>query len=202
MMPANTPTSRPAENPFAMHRIERLPFRRPGWSPSELERRLAAAGGRGAVIGPKGSGKTSLLDEVASRVNGAAARVVVGGGSPASWREVRRQLPQQIAAGHAVFVDGYEQLGGLCRRRLLRAVRTAGTLLVTAHEPVGLPTVFWCHTDPALLRDLVNELAPADAPALEPSLDELFHRHRGNLRECFRELYDLYAGRASLGVRS
>ncbi len=196
------PTTRPAENPFAMHRIERLSFRRPGWSLSEVERRLAAAGGCGAIVGPKGSGKTTLIGELACRANGAAVRIVLGSVIPSAWCEVQRQLPRSVAANHTVFVDGFEQLGGIARRRLLRTVRAAGALIVTAHGPVELPTVFRCRTDLPLLRELVRELAPADSPQLEPHLSGLFHRHGGNLRECFRELYDLYAGRTDSGVGS
>jgi hypothetical protein len=54
-----------------------------------------------------------------------------------------------------------------------------------------------CTPDLELLRELVVELRPADAPTLMPDLEELYLRHGGNIRSCFRELYDLYAGRAA-----
>jgi hypothetical protein len=78
----------------------------------------------------------------------------------------------------------------------MTATRRAGLLVATLHRPRLLPTLIECRTDLGLLRELVAELAPADAPLLEPRLDELFERHRGNIRLCLRELYDVYAGRA------
>lgn len=186
---------RPADNPFASHRVEGLPYRYRGSSLPALERRLTALGGRAAVVGPKGSGKTTLTDELAGRCNGKAVRVAIPAACPNPWRAARSQLPRRVSSGHAVFVDGAEQLGPAGWRRLLHATRTAAGLVVTLHLPGRLPTLAVCRTDPALLRELVRELTPDDAPLLEPHLDELFHRHEGNLRECFRELYDLFAGR-------
>jgi hypothetical protein len=50
-------------------------------------------------------------------------------------------------------------------------------------------------TDPALLRELVAELAPGEVDRMGIDLDGLFRRHRGDVRSCLRALYDLYAGR-------
>lgn len=186
---------RPADNPFASHRVEALPYRYCGSSPRVLEERLADMGGRAAVVGPKGSGKTTLTGELAARFNGNAVRVAIPAACPQPWRVVRSQLPRRVTAAHAVFVDGAEQLGPVGWRRLLRTTRTAARLVVSLHRPGRLPTLTACRTDPSLLLELVRELAPDDAPLLEPHLDELYRRHRGNIRLCFRELYDLFAGR-------
>jgi hypothetical protein len=194
--PPQVPPRRPADNPFASHRVEALPYRHRGSSLADLERRLTALGGRAAVVGPKGSGKTTLTGELATRCNGNAVHVAIPAACPHPWRVVREQLPRRLSRGRAVFVDGAEQLGPVGWRRLLLATRHATSLVVTLHLPGRLPTLTECRTDPALLRELVRELAPDDAPLIEPHLDELHRRHRGNLRECFRELYDLFAGRA------
>ena len=92
-----------------------------------------------------------------------------------------------------VLVDGAEQLGPIGWHLLLRATRHARSLVATLHRPGRLPTLIECRTRSRLLCDLVEELTPADAQ-LEPGLEELFHRHGGNIRFCFRELYDVYAG--------
>ncbi len=52
---------RPRENPFAVHRVEALAFRLPdGLTWDAFLDRCAAAKWRGAIVGPQGSGKTTL----------------------------------------------------------------------------------------------------------------------------------------------
>jgi hypothetical protein len=68
--------------------------------------------------------------------------------------------------------------------------RHAGRLIVTRHRPGPLPAIYHCRTTPDLLIELVRELAPEHAPDLEPGLADLFALYHGNLRQCFRELYD------------
>ena len=188
---------RPADNPFASHRVDGLPYRHRGPSPADLEHRLRALGGRAAVVGPKGSGKTTLVQQLSTRVDGRSVSVTIPASCRHAWRAVRSQMPRFVTREHAVTIDGAEQLGPLGWRRLLSATRKARSLLVTLHASGNLPTLIECRTDPALLRDLVRELAPNEADILEPHLDGLFHRHQGNIRECFGELYDLFAGRRS-----
>jgi hypothetical protein len=186
---------RPADNPFASHRIEALAFRHPEASLTGILSRIDALGGRAAIIGTDGSGKTTLLHELAGRFDGGAVTVRLPGSCPVPWRTAREQLPQNGGAGHRIFVDGCEQLGNVGWRRLRYATRRAEWLVVTLHRPGRLPTLVECRTDVHLLRELVEELAPDETPELEPALAELFERHRGNIRLCLRELYDVCAGR-------
>ncbi|MCU0915380.1 MAG: hypothetical protein MUC88_12565, partial [Planctomycetes bacterium] len=58
--------------------------------------------------------------------------------------------------------------------------------------PGLLPTLLECSTSPALLETIVDELQPHPVTPVR-SLNDLYERHQGNLRECLRELYDLYA---------
>ena len=187
---------RPAENPFASHRIESLAFRCAAVEGRGLVQRMDGLGGRVAVVGPKGSGKTTLLTELARRLEQPVVVVRIPGDCPDPWRTTRSQLPHQLPNRHAVLVDGSEQLGVFGWRRLLHATRRARCLIVTLHRPGRLPTLIDCRTDAGLLRDLVEELAPQKFNEIEPSLDGLFHRNEGNLRLCLRELYDVYSGRA------
>ena len=188
---------RPATNPFASHRIEGLSFRHGGSTLLDLGQRLQELGGRVAIVGPKGSGKTTLLEELASALPGEPVQARIPGSYPDPWRTVHNQLPQPVTHRHTVLVDGSEQLGAVGWRLLLHATRRARYLIVTLHRPGRLPTLIECRTDAGLLRDLVSELVPADAAHLESGINDLFQRHGGNLRSCFRELYDEYAGRAS-----
>jgi len=187
---------RPADNPFASHCIEGLAFRFNGLGLTGLRQRLEEMGGRSAIIGPKGSGKTTLLEALASTLPVEPVHLRIEASSRRPWRSARAQLPMIVTSDHVVLVDGAEQLGPFGWRLLLRATRHVRYFVATLHRPGLLPTLIECRTDHALLRNLVEELLPEDSPVLAPGLEELFDRHGGDLRLCFRELYDLYAGRA------
>lgn len=198
--PSFHPPRRAADNPFASHRIESLSFRRANLDRPALGSHLEQLGGRGAIVGAEGSGKTTLLRELAAGVGDHAVIASIPGGCPRPWRSLHRQLPMSIDLQHEIFIDGCEQLGAIGWHRLLRRTQHARSLLVTLHRPGRLPTLTFCRPSPQLLHDLVAELAPDDLCALENSLEPLFERHRGNIRLCFRELYDVYAGRAGLSA--
>ena len=187
---------RPADNPFASHRIEGLAFRGAALEWRGLMQRMDDLGGRVAVVGPRGSGKTTLLMELVRRLEQPVIVVRIPGDCPDPWRTTHSQLPRPLTHRHAVLVDGSEQLGVFGWRRLLHATRRARYLIATLHRPGRLPTLIDCRTNPALLRSLVEELAPRKFNEIKLSLDGLFHRNNGNLRLCLRDLYDVYAGRA------
>jgi energy-coupling factor transporter ATP-binding protein EcfA2 len=189
---------RPADNPFASHRIEGLAYRTSEIEVAELCRRLEKFRGRAAIVGPKGSGKTTLLEELAAALPGEPVRVRIEASTHRPWRSARAQLPRALTPNQIVLVDGAEQLDPIGWRLLLHTTRRARTFIATLHRPGRLPTLVECRPDLGLLRDLVEELTPTDAPLLAPRLDTLFLRHRGDIRLCFRELYDVYAGRSSV----
>jgi hypothetical protein len=191
---------RPADNPFASHRVESLGYRFNGLGRANLCRRLEDLGRRAAIVGPKGSGKTTLLEELAPALPGETVWVRLGGGCRRPWPTARAQLPSPVTPRHAVLIDGAEQLGPLGWRRFLFATRSAGSLLATLHRPGLLPNLVECRPDRGLLHDLVEDLAPTEAPYLASGLDDLYLRHNGNIRLCLRDLYDLFAGRRDPGT--
>ena len=185
---------RPSENPFASHRIDAIDYRPQGTTWNELLTDLERLQWRAAVVGPEGSGKTTLLEALALRTE-SAVLVKLGGAHTSPLTAAITQLPRPITARHTVFVDAAERLGRLGWWRLRHAARKGRGLVATLHSPGRLPTLVRCDTSTALLSELVRELAPEDAGALEPILEGMFRRHGGNLRLCFQELYDVYAGR-------
>jgi hypothetical protein len=193
---------RPADNPFASHRIDRLGFRAHGFGLSQLQARLHRLGGRAAIVGPEGSGKTTLLEEIADDLREPAVLVRLPGSCSRPWATAVAQLPATLTGEHTVLVDGGEQLGPVAWKRFVRRISEAGGLIATLHRPGRLPILVECHTDLELLRQLVAELAPDHAPDLDPLLPDLFSRHDGNLRLCFRELFDICGGRIQVGAEN
>ena len=185
----------PADNPFSSHRIDRLSYRPPGWTWEELGERLDALGGRAAVVGPEGVGKTTLLEELSRRLDGDVVLVTLSGPRRHPWRAIHKRLPDTVGPRHTVLVDAAGRLGAAGRLMLRRRARHARRLVTTRHRSGRLPTLVDCRTSPELLADLVRELTPEHADRLGPVLEELFRRHDGNFRLCFRELYDTFAGR-------
>ena len=188
-------TVRPADNPFASRRIDALAYRFSHGGVEETLDRLSRHGGRGCIVGPHGSGKTSLLEHLAERLEGRLVWVRLDTGRSNPLKTVRASLPGRLDQRHTILLDGAEQLGPLAWLRFHRRARHARTIVVTSHRPGRLPTIHECTTDPGLLTELVGELAPAAVETVD--LAELFERHDGNVRLCLRELYDRWAGRGT-----
>jgi len=190
---------RARDNPFAADRLERIRYRFTGTSLAELLARLDELNYRAAITGPEGSGKTTLLEDLRQALERKGLRtklLFVNDASPLPEAECRRFLsgltPQDL-----VLLDGADAIRRsswfLFRRH---TVKHAAGLIVTSHRPGLLPTLIECTTTPALLQEIVHDLAPQTS-ALSPALFDALHtRHNGNLRACLRELYDLHAREA------
>lgn len=170
-----------------------------GASLDDVLERLEACGGWGSIVGPHGSGKSTLVATLASALEragrGVLATVLHAG---------QRRLPAGFAgavrdrSGPAtVIVDGYEQLGWWARWRLERLCRRGRHgLVVTCHRPVALPVVFATKTSPELAQRLAARLMPPTEESIaEAVVGEIFRRHAGNLREVLMDLYDVFEQR-------
>ena len=185
---------RPADNPFSSGCIDTLRYRFHDGGTELIIGRLERNNGRGAIIGPHGSGKTTLLEQLSNRVGGELVWVRLNSDQINPMVIARNSLPEAIDRRHTILIDGAEQLGRWSWWWLHRQVRKAGTIIITSHRAGRLPTIHECTTNQELLEELVNELAPGAVKTMD--LNELFERHGGDIRLCFRELYDLRAGRA------
>lgn len=192
---------RARDNPFGAQRLLALRYRLSGLTWEDLLARLAALGYRAALVGPHGHGKTTLLEELAVRLEGRGFRLrsaTLHDGERRLGADQERTLFADLTRRDCLLLDGAEQLNPLSWRRAERRSRAAGGFIVTSHRAGLLPTLVECRTTPELLGDLVRELVGDGAAGGHPSslaelCAQLFTRHGGNLRDVLRELYDRWA---------
>ena len=182
---------RARENPFRVERLEALAFRFPtGDGMGALLWRIGARSGRGAIVGPHGSGKTTAMLELGAHLRGEGWRVRemrIGAGRHALSPSERAQLTLGVGPNDAVLLDGAGHLWTWEWWSLRHALRGVGRFVVATHRPGRLPTVLRTRVSLALVRDLVDELEVAISDA---ELGERLRRVRGDARALFRGLYE------------
>jgi hypothetical protein len=164
-----------------------------GGSMELLLAQLQAADGWGEIVGPHGSGKSTLLAGLESELVAAGWNVAA-----ITLRDRQRSLPRrwlQAALSKnrpLVVIDGYEQLSWLSRALVKwRCHKAAAGLLVTSHEPTGLPTLYRTRVDATLAQSLVSTLTvERDSPITAADVAASHACHGSNLRELFFALYD------------
>ena len=187
---------RARDNPFATDRVLRVRYRPQGWTWEQLLGRLAAMKYRGAIVGPEGRGKTTLLEDLGGHLKerGLGIRHLRLTRERPRFDEAElRVFFRDIGDRDVILFDGAEQMSRLGWWKFLRRSRRARGLVITSHRPGMLPTLVECETSPALLAEIVHTLHPpaGDADAVQ----WLFTRHGGNVREALRDLYDTLGAR-------
>jgi hypothetical protein len=190
------------DNPFSTARLHQIRYRFQDRTWEDFLSGLEKHRYRGAIVGPEGSGKTTLLEDlepklrdrgftpVRLRLTQEAARF-----SPV----MQQMLDSRITDRHILLFDGSEHMGWLSWKRFLWRSSEAGGLIITRHRTGRLPTVHRCTTTHQLLGEIARELLEGGAELSDDQVRELFRRHRGNLRDALRALYDRFAlGRMTL----
>ena len=187
------------ENPFAANRVEsiRYAWRDGGLAP--LLARLRTLDYRAAIVGGHGTGKTTLLEDLEQPLVDLGFRVRrlrLDTEHPRFARGTHATLAAELDARDLICFDGAEQLDAWHWIQVRWATRRAGGVIITSHRHGRLPTLIECTTSAELLDSIVQRLTPTDPSGGRvhtPTAQELFSRHRGNLRDALRELYDVYA---------
>lgn len=195
---------RARDNPFAVEHVLQLRyrFRDEDW-PSFLKR-LQSRNYRGAIVGPKGSGKTTLLEGLAEQLESLGRRVhrlFLNEQNRSYPADYVRRVCDALGERDVILFDGCEQLSLPAWWRFRWETRQAGGLIVTTHCPGRLPTLIECQTTHELFQELVGCLHEPTTLATE-TLERLFEKHRGNLRDAIRELYDLAACESLRGTNA
>ena len=187
-------------NPFATRftRPGACHYLPPGQSPGTIVAALRQAGWWGQIVGPHGSGKSTLVATLIPEMIGQGRR-----GGPFALSQGQRQLPGALAPGSwnsqtQVVIDGYEQLSWWNRRKVQSLSRRAGAgLLITTHKSCGLANLFQTAPSLPLAQSIVGQLVPADTTITADDVDQAWQEQGGNLRELLFRLYDLYQSRQS-----
>lgn len=186
--------TRPCDNPFRAQRLDALAFVEEAVRLDDVMQALGGRGLRGAIVGPHGTGKTTLLHAVGERLIGEGLSPMPlfmnaedRGTLPRAWRAAFR------TAGHgdALLLDGYDLLPFWARAKLLYTTGGASAVVVTTHRRCAFRTIARTQSSPALLQKLVTELTDAEAPERIDCVS-LWRQHGGNLRDALRALYDTY----------
>ena len=159
--------------------------------------RLGTIGGSGAIEGPHGTGKSTLLFHL-SEVVAAEARPVVrirlrSRGDVLGVLRSMRQTPR----GGLACIDSWELFGPVGRSMVRCMAGGLGIgLMVTSHGPTDLPTLVSCRGSRALLEALVSQLPGHGewfgTTIMPADLDAAIVEAGQDLRKAFDLLYDRF----------
>jgi hypothetical protein len=189
-------TCRARDNPLSVQRVLAIRFEPQSLTWAELLARLKALDYRAAIVGPEGSGKTTLLEDLAAPLAARGFRPLplrLDRSQRRFSRETWARLSSELSSRDVILLDGAEQLGNFAWWRFRRCARRAAGLIVTSHHEGLLPTAIRTTTSPELLERISSRLLGENPSWLTEASRTLFARHRGNLRDALRELYDWYA---------
>lgn len=185
---------RARDNPFRTDQVLTIRYRMLDDSFAGMMERLSELGYRGAIIGPKGAGKTTLLEDLEPALSALDFKV-----TRLRLDDLQRRFPRgfmkvlfdRLTNRDFVLFDGAERLNRWKWLSFKRRTKKAGGLIVTSHRAGLLPTLKECRTTPEMLAEILEELSGKASGEREVRL--LYERHKGNLREALRELYDVYS---------
>ncbi len=180
-------------NPFRSDQVDKFRYRLEGTDWSSLYSRFKHHGRRGAVVGPHGTGKTVWMEDFRQHLEIQDI--------PTAWIGFQDGFNQQdarrlrIALHHLgpdqiLFLDGWEWVPRWTRRNVYSVFHSRPGLLLSAHRPTRLPTLWATRPQPEIAQSMAETfLARSLTPSEESQLQTAFSTHQGNLREVMRTFY-------------
>lgn len=184
------------DNPFAVERILQIRYRPLSCTWDDLIENLKSLELRAAIVGDHGTGKSTLLDDLRPRIQELGFQTQhlrLNQDEPKFAPGYLATLFERLSANDVILFDGAEQMSWFRWRRFVTKTRRASGLIITTHRPGRLPTLIHCQTTSDLLQQIVVEILGNDAANLTDLVEHLFEKHRGNLREALRDMYDCFA---------
>ena len=170
-----------------LKRIDAMSYIPYEYEMQEVALRLKRHGYRGAICGPRGSGKSVMLHALSDEllVHGLTPLPLVmdadkRGTMPTEWRRaIRKARPTD-----ALLLDGYDLLPAWSRAWVCFASRRAGAVVVTSHHDVRYQTLARPKPTAKLLQLLSEQLYYAGHSGID--YDAALHRSGGDLREALK----------------
>jgi hypothetical protein len=147
---------------------------------------LARLGGRAALTGPKGTGKTTLMLELKRWAESAGWTVCYCRLSEEDGHFDSAVL-KGLGSQSLVLLDGAEQLGFVSWALFRWRSRHIGQILISQHRERRWPTLMKTSADPERLALLLAELV-GEAPSMQVCA-ELLASQDGNVRQLFHVLF-------------
>ena len=190
-----------ASNPFRSERLRPgvVPFLfGDGQSMDDVLEQLQRSHWRGEIVGPHGTGKSTLVQELLPLIASDGHPVVFGSfsGGRQQWNELpaaagasdrAEKKPQRV-----IVIDGFEQLSAFARWKCKWLTYWLGWgLVVTTHRSVGLPVLVRTNVSSQLAQEIARRIAGDDFGGLNQSdVESALAEHQGNMRDALFWLYD------------
>src|SRR5690349_12444585 len=145
---------RARDNPFRTERVLQVRYHLLGMTWPGLFKRLHQLRYRAALVGTEGTGKTTLLEDLAPRLAQLGLRpwpLRLDCAHPGFEPGFIYRFARRLGGRDVILLDGAEQLSRPGWRWFKLQTRWVGGLIITSHRPGLLPTLLECTTTPELL---------------------------------------------------
>ena len=183
------------DNPVNIERVTTLPFMLVKFDWDYHFESLAQLNFRAAIVGPMGSGKTTLMNELTNQLNERKYKthqLFLPHESNHHREMIKCAIRESLSNHKIVLVDGIERISMLQRHHLYRKTKQSAGLIINVHKPCRLPTWYRCSTSPDLMCKLLTRLG-LDQPSIQTAGQVAFSKHNGNIRLALRDLYDQFS---------